>query len=61
MAAIYEDLPKVLTVDLPVCELCGHVGKMPNIGKEMALFCRGPSGNPHKRQRMVQHVFVMKP
>jgi hypothetical protein len=44
-------------VELPVCEVCGHVGKLP-IGLFSGKgFCTGPMENRHKRTPMVHRVF----
>jgi hypothetical protein len=42
---------KLLTVELPVCDRCGRVGKVPAAqfaGKDM---CTGPANAPHSKVR----------
>jgi hypothetical protein len=44
-------------VELPVCEVCGHIGKLP-IGLFSGKgFCTGPMEDRHKRTPMVHRVF----
>jgi hypothetical protein len=52
---------ETLTVELPVCpvESCRRVGKIPlglYGGKE---YCAGPTGNGHKKVRMVKGKFEL--
>ena len=47
-----------LSIELPVCGRCRHVGKLP-----IGLFsgkgwCTGPKEAPHKKQRMQPRRFV---
>lgn len=46
-----------LEVELPVCDICGRVGKAPNAGS-FASACTGPIGNTHKRRWMRLSRFV---
>jgi hypothetical protein len=49
---------KRLTVELPVCEVCGHIGKLP-IGQFSGKgFCTGAMLNRHKRTAMKPRLFV---
>jgi hypothetical protein len=43
-----EDVPeRARTVELPVCPVCGNIGKQPG-NYTIAYRCRGPEGEIHK-------------
>jgi len=48
-------------VELPVCEQCGHVGRMPNGNYGGATWCTGPGKQHHKRIRKTMRRFVEAP
>jgi len=49
-----------LEVDLPCCDVCGRVGKLP-IGYAPGVHaCVGPRDAPHKRTAMKARRFVEK-
>lgn len=43
---------------LPVCDKCGHIGKLPTFGGGFASWCEGPAGGRHKKCRMRTRRFV---
>ena len=45
-------------VELPVCEKCGHVGKLPG-GGSLTFNCTGPPEKMHTRTRMTMQTFRM--
>jgi hypothetical protein len=46
-----------LQVELPVCEVCQHVGKLPAGLFSGKGFCSGPKDAQHKRVAMKPRVF----
>lgn len=46
-----------LQVELPCCEVCGHVSKLPAGFFSGKSFCTGPIENRHKRTPMKPRVF----
>jgi hypothetical protein len=44
-------------VELPVCEVCGHIGKLPVGLFSGKGFCSGPKDAQHKRVPMKPRVF----
>ena len=51
----------LLEVDLPCCEVCGLVGKIPTGASSGRNTCVGPVGARHKRTTMKVRRFVEKP
>lgn len=47
----------MIEVELPVCPICGHVGKMPAGIFGDKTWCRGPNKAQHPRERKVPHHF----
>ncbi len=61
MASMPERLHKRLYITLPVCPepSCKQVGKVPLAGRvKMRGYCTGEITNPHKKQRMIETLFV---
>ncbi len=48
-----------LEAELPVCELCGNIGKQP-MTAGTGYFCTGPEGRAHRRVKMVRYIFEAK-
>ncbi len=46
-----------LQVELPVCDICGHIGKLPAGLFSGKGFCSGPKDAQHKRVAMKPRVF----
>ena len=40
---------KPLTVELLVCPICEHVGRLPSTSMGIKGYCTGPALEPHKR------------
>ena len=50
-----------LYVELPVCEECQRVGKIPQHGmgrSKMAEYCTGPLEHRHSKRKMSHRLFV---
>lgn len=45
-------------VDLPCCEICRRVGKLPADASGRKDICTGPQGSPHARTPMVARTFM---
>lgn len=53
-----------LEIKLPCCEICGHVGAVPQghiIRTKVTSYCTGPVAQRHKKTRMVPKRFVAAP
>lgn len=48
----------MIEIELPVCGVCGHVGKHPG-GGSLTFNCTGPADAMHKRTRMELRRFRM--
>jgi hypothetical protein len=49
---------QLLEAELPVCEICRRVGKLPlGSAGRIKTYCSGPAGSPHKPTRMTTKLF----
>ena len=56
-----KDVPEAAReVELPVCPICGTVGKQPSQGTPGKFFCVGPKGGTHKKTAMIPAVYRAK-
>jgi hypothetical protein len=49
--------PKLLTVELLVCPICEHVGRLPSTSMGIKGYCTGPTLEPHKRVKRQPRTF----
>jgi hypothetical protein len=62
-AAELTRAPAQLEVWLPVCEVCGQIGKvpMPNGNRGYVAFCTGPASDSHHKVHMQRRRFIEAP
>lgn len=63
MPAATQGIPETArVVQMPVCMVCGRVGKQPQGGdrRNIGFKCVGPEGNRHKQRAMVLVIYEAK-